>query len=101
MFETLLNINLQSTQLSNGFNDPTLQEAVRIVPMRLRVSHYTAARIPEFPHRPTIHLEGETAGPAGTTGIRRIRGTVQMISDGSIRWTLVSCSFPFHLYLSA
>ncbi|KAK7696445.1 hypothetical protein QCA50_001102 [Cerrena zonata] len=76
--------------LSNGFNDPTLQEAVRIVPMRLRVSHYTPAKIPQFPHRPTIHLEGETAGPAGTSGIRRIRGTVQMISDGSIRWTLYS-----------
>ncbi|CAL1701796.1 unnamed protein product [Somion occarium] len=76
--------------LSNGFNDPTLEEATRIVPMRLRPAYYTPATIPKYAHRPTIHLDGETAGPAGTTTLRKIRGSVMMIADGNIRWTLYS-----------
>ena len=82
--------NTPLPQVSMQFNDPTLQEAVRIVPMRLRVVGFTPSEIPEFPDRPTIHVEGETAGPAGSSSVRKVHGQVGMIADGNIRWTLVS-----------
>jgi len=76
--------------LSGQFHEPSLQEAVRIVPMNLRVHHYTAAEVPEYSDRPTIHVAGDTAGPAGSSSVRRMRGTIGMIADGSIRWRLYS-----------
>ncbi|OCH91985.1 hypothetical protein OBBRIDRAFT_833799 [Obba rivulosa] len=68
--------------LSSEFNDPRLQEAVRIVPMRLRVAKYTRPAVAAYPDCPTIHVEGETAG-SGQGGFRRIKGTVSIIADGS------------------
>ena len=79
-------------QLARQFNDPNLQEAVRIVPMRLRVASYSPCPIPGYAHRPTIHVVGETAGPAGSGSIRKMKGTVGMIADGNIRWNLVCCA---------
>ncbi|EMD36004.1 hypothetical protein CERSUDRAFT_115937 [Gelatoporia subvermispora B] len=75
--------------LSSEFNDPRLQEAVRIVPMRLRAVKYTRPTNPAYPDRPTIHIWGETAG-SGQGHVRRIKGTVCTIADGSIRWCLTS-----------
>ncbi|KAI0074910.1 hypothetical protein K474DRAFT_1664918 [Panus rudis PR-1116 ss-1] len=72
------------------FNDPGLQEAVRIVPMRLRIVSYSPCEVPGYAHRPNIHVEGETTGPAGTNASRKLRGTVGMIADGCIRWQLYS-----------
>lgn len=82
---------LCSVQLSSEFNDPHLQEAVRIVPMRLRVASYSPSPIPIFGDRPTIHVVGETSGSSPSGQVRRVRGTVSVIADGSVRWTLVSC----------
>ena len=66
-----------------------MQEAVRIVPMRLRVSHYTAPTNSDFPGRPCIHVVGETAGSGHTNHVRKIHGMVSMLADGSVRWNLV------------
>ncbi|KAI0925420.1 hypothetical protein AcV7_005672 [Taiwanofungus camphoratus] len=76
--------------LSSEFNDPHLQEAVRIVPMRLRVASYSPSPIPIFGDRPTIHVVGETSGSSPSGQVRRVRGTVSVIADGSVRWTLYS-----------
>jgi hypothetical protein len=44
---------------------------------------------------PTIHLEGEVAGPPlEPRATRKVKGTVSMIADGTVRWSFVS-----HLYL--
>ena len=67
-----------------------MQEAVRIIPMRLRIVGYTPSEVASFPDRPTIHVEGETAGPAGSSTTRKVHGSVMMIADGSVRWMLVS-----------
>ncbi|KAH9946734.1 hypothetical protein B0H21DRAFT_387623 [Amylocystis lapponica] len=74
--------------LSSQFNDPRLQEAVRIVPMRLRAAWYSQSPVPAFAERPTIHVEGETSGSAAGGNTRTLRGTVNVVSDGSVRWTL-------------
>lgn len=58
--------------------------------MRLRIVGYTPSEVASFPDRPTIHVEGETAGPAGSSTTRKVHGSVMMIADGSVRWMLVS-----------
>ncbi|KAG6836663.1 hypothetical protein H0H93_005210 [Arthromyces matolae] len=45
---------------------------------------------------PVIHIEGESHGPhddASVNSIRKIGGTVRMLRDGAIRWTLTSSYF--------
>ncbi|KZT20516.1 hypothetical protein NEOLEDRAFT_1182475 [Neolentinus lepideus HHB14362 ss-1] len=72
------------------YSSPTLQEAMRIIPLQLHVSHYTTN--PEFPERPDIHVEGQAAGPDHT--MRRVWGVVGMIGtaeNGEVRWNLVHC----------
>jgi len=71
--------------ISSEFNDPSIQEAVRILPLRLRVVSYSPSPVPAYPDRPTIHIEGETSGSAQET--RKVRGTVSVIADGSVRWS--------------
>jgi len=39
---------------------------------------------------PVIYLEGESRGSdVDSTVLRKVKGTVRMIADGAIRWTLV------------
>ncbi|KAI0337130.1 hypothetical protein BDW22DRAFT_1433579 [Trametopsis cervina] len=70
-----------------AFTGPSLQEAKRIVPMNLRIEGFSPCPIPGYLHRPTIHLVGESAG-SGT--VRKMKGTVGIIADGSIRWHMQS-----------
>ncbi|KAL6310214.1 hypothetical protein BKA93DRAFT_721777 [Sparassis latifolia] len=78
------------------FDDPDLEEAMLIVPLRLRIVGYGPPAIPTHVDRPTIKVEGEMGG-AGWVGVpevnddvRKIHGTVSTIADGSIRWSLYS-----------
>lgn len=67
-----------------------------IVPLRLRIVKYTPSLVLEYPDRPTIHLEGEMGGAVWSAqdgenaDIRKVHGTVEVIADGSVRWSLVS-----------
>ncbi|OBZ73334.1 hypothetical protein A0H81_07179 [Grifola frondosa] len=55
--------------LSREFDDPRLQEAVRIVPMRLRIASYS---------------------PSYQRACAEDQGTVSVLTDGSVRWSLSS-----------
>ena len=87
----------QAKPLAERFNNPALNEAMRIYPFTLRVTHYSRAH-PSWPGRPKIHFEGEmlqdnatltAIAPDGVT--RRLRGTVQMAASGDVHWSLVRC----------
>ncbi|TFK46293.1 hypothetical protein OE88DRAFT_1739579 [Heliocybe sulcata] len=72
------------------YSSPTLQEAMRIIPLQLHIERYT--RNEEFPDRPDIHVEGQAAGPDHT--MRRVWGVVGMIGsgeEGEVRWNLIHC----------
>ncbi|EED83325.1 predicted protein [Postia placenta Mad-698-R] len=69
-------------------SESTLREAVRIVPLRLRVIAHGAPAVPAWPGRPTLYVEGETSGSSQNGAIRRVRGTVSALADGSARWSL-------------
>ncbi|KDQ58233.1 hypothetical protein JAAARDRAFT_57963 [Jaapia argillacea MUCL 33604] len=87
----LLTLNLLQPQIhspSSRFSDSELAEAMRIIPMTLRITSYGPAH-PEWPGRPTIHVEGQAEGPEHTA--RKVWGTVGMIGDGNIRWNLIHC----------
>ncbi|KAI1787250.1 hypothetical protein LXA43DRAFT_926453 [Ganoderma leucocontextum] len=80
------------------FQDPELDEAWIIVPMSLRITGYSAPSLLQlFPDRPTIHVVGEMGG-GGWVGsfdgadedVRRVHGTVSMLSDGNVRWSTTS-----------
>lgn len=77
----------QSQPLAQRFWHPALYEVMRIIPLTIRISHYTRAPA-AWPGRPTIHVVGEwhTATPPALT---RVRGTVEMTASGDVRWTLV------------
>ncbi|PCH34560.1 hypothetical protein WOLCODRAFT_27282 [Wolfiporia cocos MD-104 SS10] len=74
--------------LSSQFDETSLQEAVRIVPMRLRVASYSPSSVAAYPDRPTIHFEGETAGTSANNQVRKVRGSVSVIADGSVKWAI-------------
>ncbi|OBZ73031.1 hypothetical protein A0H81_07263 [Grifola frondosa] len=81
----------------NEFDDPTLQEAILIVPLRLRVVGFSEPAVARYADRPTIHVEGEMGGAwweeqdDGMEGdVRKVHGTVSVIADGSVRWCLYS-----------
>ncbi len=84
-------------QHSRRFDTADLEEAWVIVPISLRITSYSPSSIPAYSDRPTIHVEGEMGG-AGWEGnvsladedIRRVYGTVSMLADGSVRWSIVS-----------
>jgi hypothetical protein len=84
---------------------------VRVFPMTLRVSGYSPPPDPDVEHEsmtsatspqsaleslvytlPVIHLEGESRGSdVDATVLRHVKGTVRVITDGAVRWTLVRC----------
>ncbi|KAI0052789.1 hypothetical protein FA95DRAFT_1553055 [Auriscalpium vulgare] len=74
-------------ELHTRFNDQSLCEVMRIIPFTLRVASYSSAP-PEWPGRPKIHVEGEISGSGSHT--RRVRGTVEMVGGGDVRWSMIT-----------
>lgn len=78
-------------------------ETMRIFPMSLRVSGYSNPPIPnpDYPvpeddfesliwKLPIIHVEGESQGSDLDEHSKRfVKGTVRLIGDGAVRWSLV------------
>ncbi|KAI9448948.1 hypothetical protein F5148DRAFT_1249066 [Russula earlei] len=62
---------------------------MRIIPLTLRITHYSRAP-PQWPGRPMIHVAGDWHTTATPPDLARVRGTVEMVSSGDIRWTLIS-----------
>ena len=58
--------------------------------MRLRIKSYSPCCIPDCEQFPDIHVVGETLPRVIFGRQRMMHGTVTMISDGSVRWNLVS-----------
>lgn len=66
------------------------------MPVSLRITGYSPSPIPAYADRPTIHVEGEMGGVGWDGGIdiadediRRVHGTVSVLVDGSVRWSIV------------
>lgn len=76
------------------FLEDDIQEACRIIPLTLRITGYSESPIPPGSTTrplPTIHVEGESIGSdRSLDDLRKVTGTVSMISDGAIRWEMVS-----------
>lgn len=76
------------------FLEDGIQEACRIIPLTIRITGYSESPIPPGSTTrplPTIHVEGESIGSdRSLDDLRKITGTVSMISDGAIRWEMVS-----------
>ena len=70
------------------FDDAHIMEAVRMSGMRLRIKSYSASRIRQYAHLPTIEIEGEMTSNF-PDALHKVEGRVHMIGDGSVRWTLV------------
>ncbi|KAJ7169517.1 hypothetical protein C8R46DRAFT_1217210 [Mycena filopes] len=82
-----------------GFAIDDLQETIRIFPMTLRVARYSRPPLPPVGadpqaliwRLPIIHVEGDSRGTdTDTTSARVIEGTVRMIGDGAVRWSMTS-----------
>ncbi|CAK5279946.1 unnamed protein product, partial [Mycena citricolor] len=76
-----------------------VQETIRIFPTSLRVSHYSKPPKPPPGSNPNdliwrlpiIHIIGESWGTDTEEASRRsVEGTVRMIGDGCVRWSMVS-----------
>ncbi|CDO69777.1 hypothetical protein BN946_scf184766.g22 [Trametes cinnabarina] len=102
-YEDLLSFNADQRREASDtphWVDDSYQEAWIIVPLSLRITGYSPCPIPEFADRPTIHVEGEMGGAewlqeAATMGlddqdVRRVHGTVTMLIDGNVRWSITS-----------
>ncbi|KAJ7693655.1 hypothetical protein B0H17DRAFT_1199763 [Mycena rosella] len=84
---------------SAGFGIDELQETIRIFPMTLRVAGYSPP--PRAPpgvdlnaliwRLPVIHVTGDSRGTdTDENNGRVIEGTVRMIGDGAVRWSMTS-----------
>ena len=71
---------------------------MRIIPLTLRISHYTRASA-GWPGRPTIHVIGEWHTTTTQPALTRVRGTVEMAASGDVRWTLVRDILLFRAHL--
>ncbi|KAH9059635.1 hypothetical protein EDB87DRAFT_1562941 [Lactarius vividus] len=85
----LLYLESQSQPLAQRFAHPALYEVMRIIPLTLHISHYTRAPA-AWPGRPTIHVVGEWHTATTPPMLTRMRGTVEMVASGDVRWTLTS-----------
>jgi hypothetical protein len=76
------------------FLEDGIQEACRVIPLTIRITGYSESPIPPGSSTrplPTIHVEGESIGSdRSTDDLRKVTGTISMISDGAIRWQMVS-----------
>ncbi|OCH84484.1 hypothetical protein OBBRIDRAFT_821884 [Obba rivulosa] len=81
------------SQIHGQFPDD-LQEEMLIVPLRLRIVRYSPPSVAAYPGYPDIHVEGEMGGAGWndvTAGdVRGLKGTVSIIGDGSVRWSIFS-----------
>lgn len=70
-----------------------------IVPVTMKIVGYSPSVVPGYEHLPTIHVEGESGGALWDLeqDTRRNHGTVSVVADGSVRWTMVSA----HSHLKA
>jgi len=111
--------DLLSHNMSSHFYHHDLPEITRIFPMTLRIAGYSKSRTPPLASPtspaagsassssgtcaalpdsssliwklPIIHVEGESVGSdTDLTSMRRIKGTVSVIGDDAIRWSLAS-----------
>ncbi|KAJ7785938.1 hypothetical protein B0H16DRAFT_1294731 [Mycena metata] len=82
-----------------GFSSDDVQETMRIFPMNLRVARYSRPPTPPVGadpqaliwRLPIIHVEGDSQGTDTDEISRRvIEGTVRMIGDGAVRWSMTS-----------
>ncbi|KAI0357274.1 hypothetical protein OH77DRAFT_1399499 [Trametes cingulata] len=82
-----------------GFDNPALSEAWIIVPLSLRITGYSPSPLPQHAARPTIHVSGSMGGagwqgsgnvPPADEDVRRVHGSVSMLADGCVRWSLTS-----------
>jgi hypothetical protein len=111
------NEGIISFEQLTGFPSESLEETVRVFPMTLRVSGYSPPPDPDAEPEstsnvtsttfspkcaleslvytlPVIHLEGESRGSdVDATVLRHVKGTVRMITDGAVRWSLVRWIF--------
>ncbi|KAI0759544.1 hypothetical protein BD413DRAFT_596809 [Trametes elegans] len=81
----------------HNFDDPALEEAWIIVPLSLRITGYSPCPIAKYAERPTIHVEGEMGGAGwvgdgeqGADDARKVYGTVSMLADGNVRWSITN-----------
>jgi hypothetical protein len=78
----------QGRRLPRRFCNPALYEVMRIIPLTLRITHYSRAPA-AWPGRPTIHVAGDWHTATAPLELARVRGTVEMVASGDVRWTLV------------
>ncbi|KAI9507220.1 hypothetical protein F5148DRAFT_1206976 [Russula earlei] len=60
-----------------------------IIPLTLHIKHYSRAP-PQWPGQPMIHVAGDWHTMATPPDLTRVCGTVEMVSSGDVRWTLIS-----------
>ncbi|KAI9457327.1 hypothetical protein BJY52DRAFT_1120501, partial [Lactarius psammicola] len=75
--------------LAQRFPHPALFQRMRIIPLTLRISHYTRAPA-AWPGRPTIHVVGDSYTTTRPPALTRVHGTVEMVASGDVRWTLAA-----------
>ncbi|KAJ7042606.1 hypothetical protein C8F04DRAFT_1076502 [Mycena alexandri] len=82
-----------------GFSSDDVQETMRIFPLNLRVARYSRPPTPPAGadpqaliwRLPVIHVEGDSLGTdTDETSRRVVEGTVRMIGDGAVRWSMTS-----------
>lgn len=64
-----------------------------MVPLTVHIVGYTPCTVPGYEQYPNLQVEGQMGGGDWKwhEDTRRIYGTVGVIADGSIRWSLVRC----------
>ncbi|KAF8063621.1 hypothetical protein FPV67DRAFT_255019 [Lyophyllum atratum] len=89
----------------HGYNGDDMGETTRFFPMTLRVAGYSKPPKPDPSicesdslvwKLPVIHVEGESKGSDlenDSQMVRNVQGTVRMVKDGAIRWSMTS-SYP-------
>ncbi|KAI9453757.1 hypothetical protein F5148DRAFT_1232025 [Russula earlei] len=60
---------------------------MRIILLTLRITHHSRVP-PQWPGRSMIHVAGDWHTTATLPDLAPVRGTVEMVSSGDIRWTL-------------
>ena len=76
-------------QMAHSFPASALREANRIVPTVIRIESYSPCPIPKYRHRPDIHVVADVSSQDGEGSPRKMKGTIGMLADGSIRWSMV------------
>lgn len=76
----------QAKLLSKRFRNLTLYGVTRIIPLTLRIAHYSCAPA-AWPEQPTIHVTGNWHTAKVEPELARLRGTVEMTASGNIRST--------------